>query len=69
MTDFTIYIGNKNYSSWSLRGWLMLKQTGADFAEKVIALDEAGTRANLLRHSPSGRVPALRQRISGRALP
>jgi glutathione S-transferase len=60
MADFTIYIGNKNYSSWSLRGWLMLKHTGADMAEDVIPLDEANTRANVLRQSPSGRVPALR---------
>ncbi|HUH85885.1 MAG TPA: glutathione S-transferase family protein [Stellaceae bacterium] len=61
MADFIIYIGNKNYSSWSLRGWLMLKHTGAGFTEEVIALDEAGTRANILRHSPSARVPALKQ--------
>jgi len=61
MVDFTIYIGNKNYSSWSLRGWLMLKHTGADFTEEVIALDEADTRVNILRHSPSAKVPALRQ--------
>ncbi|HXZ01764.1 MAG TPA: glutathione S-transferase family protein [Stellaceae bacterium] len=60
MADFTIYIGNKNYSSWSLRAWLALKHAGAVFAEEVIALDEANTRANILRHSPSGRVPALR---------
>src|ERR1700724_3450101 len=60
MADFTIYIGNKNYSSWSLRGWLMLRHTGADFAEELIPLDEAGTRTNILRQSPSGRVPALR---------
>src|ERR1700693_1938842 len=60
MADFTIYIGNKNYSSWSLRGWLMLKHTGADFAEEVILLDEANTRTSILRQSPSGRVPALR---------
>jgi glutathione S-transferase len=59
MADFTIYIGNKNYSSWSLRGWLMLKQTGAEFAEVVIPLDETGSRTEILRHSPSGRVPAL----------
>ena len=60
MADFTIYIGNKNYSSWSLRGWLALKHTGAKFAEEVIPLDEANTRANILRQSPSGKVPALR---------
>jgi glutathione S-transferase len=60
MAEFTIYIANRNYSSWSLRGWLMLKQTGAAFAEEMIPLDEPGTHAGILRHSPSGRVPALR---------
>ena len=59
MADFTIYIGNKNYSSWSLRGWLMLKQSGASFEEVVIPLRETGTRTTILRHSPSGLVPAL----------
>jgi glutathione S-transferase len=59
MAEFTIYIGNKNYSSWSLRGWLMLKHTGATFDEIVIPLSEPSTRATILRHSPSGKVPAL----------
>src|SRR5579872_5381652 len=59
MSRFTIYIGNKNYSSWSLRGWLMLKLAGAEFAEVLIPLDQPNTRAEMLRHSPSGRVPAL----------
>jgi glutathione S-transferase len=60
MADFTIYIGNKNYSSWSLRGWLMLKHTGVDFTEEVIGLDEPSTRTDILRHSPSARVPAVK---------
>lgn len=60
MADFTIYIGNKNYSSWSLRGWLMLKQTGAAFDDEVIPLDRETTRSEILRRSPSGKVPALR---------
>ncbi len=59
MADFTLYIGNKNYSSWSLRPWLALKRTGAAFDEVVIPLDEPTTKATILRHSPSGRVPAL----------
>jgi glutathione S-transferase len=59
MADFTIYIANKNYSSWSLRGWLILKHTGAPFIEEVIPLEEAATRPAILRHSPSGRLPAL----------
>jgi glutathione S-transferase len=60
MAEFTIYIGNKNYSSWSLRGWLALKHTGVAFEEEIIPLDEPNTRANILRRSPSGRVPALK---------
>jgi glutathione S-transferase len=59
MADFTLYIGNKNYSSWSLRPWLALKHTGAAFDEVMIPLDEPTTKATILRHSPSGRVPAL----------
>jgi glutathione S-transferase len=54
MADFTIYLGNKNYSSWSLRGWLMLKASGLDFDEVLIPLDTPGTKAEILRHSPSG---------------
>jgi glutathione S-transferase len=61
MADFTIYIGNKNYSSWSLRGWLMLKQSGASFEEVVVPLREAATRTTILRYSPSGGVPALQR--------
>jgi glutathione S-transferase len=60
MTDFTIYIGNRGYSSWSLRPWLALKRTGAPFEEVVIPLDQPDSKANILRHSGSGRVPALR---------
>ena len=60
MAEITIYLGNKNYSSWSLRPWLALKQTGAAFDEEVIPLSEAATRSTVLRFSPSGRVPALK---------
>lgn len=59
MPDIKIYLGNKNYSSWSLRPWLALKQTGVDFDEELIPLSEATTRSTILRYSPSGRVPAL----------
>ena len=55
----TLILGSKNYSSWSLRGWLALEQTGAPFDEVFILLDQPDTRANILRHSPSGKVPAL----------
>lgn len=59
MPEFTIYIGNKNYSSWSLRAWLMLKQTRTAFREVVVPIGRPTTRAEILRHSPSGKVPAL----------
>ena len=60
MAEVTLYIGNKNYSSWSLRGWLVLKESGLAFDEVLIPLDEPNTRTELLRLSPSGRVPALK---------
>ena len=59
MADFTLYIGNKNYSSWSLRGWLMAKAARIPFEEVLIRLRQPNTKAEVLRHSPSGRVPAL----------
>jgi glutathione S-transferase len=59
MAEFSIILGNKNYSSWSFRGWLALKLTGADFDEEVIPLDQPGTGEEIRRHSPSGRVPML----------
>ena len=59
MADFTLYIGNKNYSSWSLRGWLMVKAAGIAFEEVLIRLRQPNTKAEVLRHSPSVRVPAL----------
>jgi glutathione S-transferase len=60
MSVYTLIIGNKNYSSWSLRPWLALKQTGVEFAEIRIPLDLPETRSQILRYSPTGRVPALR---------
>jgi glutathione S-transferase len=59
MADATIYLANKNYSSWSLRAWLALKRTGLAFDEEVIPLRDTTTRGNILRHSPSGKLPAL----------
>jgi glutathione S-transferase len=54
-----LVIGNKNYSSWSLRPWLALTQVGVAFEERRIRLNEAQTKAEILRHSPSGKVPCL----------
>ena len=57
---YTLVIGDKNLSSWSLRPWLALKQCGIPFAEERIRLRQPGSRAAILRHSPSGKVPALK---------
>jgi glutathione S-transferase len=60
MTALKLFIGNRNYSSWSLRGWLALKASGLAFDEEVIPLDMPTTREAILRVSPSGLVPAIR---------
>jgi glutathione S-transferase len=62
MADFTLVIGNKNYSSWSLRGWLMARIAGIEFDEVIVPLDLPETRAAIRKHSPSGRVPVLLHR-------
>ncbi len=54
-----LIIGSKNYSSWSLRGWLMAKLAGLDFVEETVALDDPAHRAEVLLLSPSILVPAL----------
>lgn len=59
MTSLKLVIGNKNYSSWSLRPWLLLKQAQIDFEEIRIPLYQADTQDNLARWSPSGLVPVL----------
>ena len=62
MAEFTLVIGNKNYSSWSLRGWLMARIAGIEFEEILIPLDLPETQAAIRKHSPSGRVPVLLHR-------
>ena len=59
MTKLTLIIGNKNYSSWSLRAWLAMKQAGLEFAEVRIPLDGPTTHEEIRRYSPSGKVPVL----------
>lgn len=59
MSNFTLVIGNKNFSSWSMRGWLAMKLTGAPFEEKQIWLDEDLDRSQRLQYSPVGKVPIL----------
>jgi glutathione S-transferase len=56
---YTLVIGNKATSSWSLRPWLAMRHIGLPFREIPIALRTPETRAQILRYSPSGHVPAL----------
>ena len=56
---YTLYVGNKNYSSWSLRGWLAAKLSGAPFREERVRLEGRGPNPANKRFSPSGLVPAL----------
>ncbi|MET0181404.1 MAG: glutathione S-transferase family protein [Caulobacterales bacterium] len=59
MTQATLTISSKNYGAWSLRGWLLCRMAGLDFAEKIVSADDPSTRAELLLLSPSFLVPAL----------
>lgn len=54
-----LIIGNKNYSSWSLRAWLLLKEAGIEFEEHRIALDMPDSASEIARYSPAGCVPVL----------
>lgn len=59
MTHAVLTISSKNYSSWSLRGWLLCRMAGLDFREEVLSPDDADARAELLLLSPSFLVPRL----------
>ncbi|MBM4192429.1 MAG: glutathione S-transferase family protein [Gammaproteobacteria bacterium] len=56
---YTLVIGNKNYSSWSLRPWVLLRTLGIDFEERLIPFGEPGSAEHFKSLSPSGRVPCL----------
>lgn len=60
MSKIAIVIGNKTYSSWSLRGWLALKRCGIEFEEIMVQLDTSNTREQILSHSSAGLVPILK---------
>jgi glutathione S-transferase len=55
-----LFIGSKNWSTWSLRPWLAIKRTGAPFTETLIALRREETAGEIARISPSGWVPVLK---------
>jgi glutathione S-transferase len=54
-----LVIGNKNYSSWSMRPWVLLRTLGIDFVEVPLKFKSEGWRANIGRESPTGLVPVL----------
>lgn len=60
MSRLMLVIGTKRYSSWSLRAWLALKQARLSFDEVSIPLYQPDTKQKILEHSPSGRVPLLK---------
>ena len=59
MAEAVLTISSRNYSSWSLRGWLLCRMAGLDFRERVLPVDDPSARAELLHLSSSFLVPAL----------
>jgi len=59
----TLYIGNKNYSSWSMRPWVLLKQAGIPFEERMVRFDafdrDSRFKREVLAVNPAGQVPVL----------
>jgi len=59
MSAFTLVIGDKNWSSWSMRPWLVMRHFAIPFNEVPVGLRRDDTRENILQYSPSGQVPIL----------
>jgi glutathione S-transferase len=59
MARFRLAIANKNYSSWSLRAWMAIREFDIDFDEEVIPLDTPNTKRLIAKHSGAGRLPVL----------
>ncbi len=59
MAEATLTISSRNYSSWSLRGWLLCRMAGLDLSVTILSGSDAATRAELLHLSPSFLVPRL----------
>jgi glutathione S-transferase len=60
MPDFELFIGNRNYSSWSFRPWIALRHKGIPFRETLVPFDFAGGNRHFDAFSPSGKVPVLK---------
>lgn len=65
MSEYTLFIGTKNWSSWSLRAWLALRATGAEFEEIVIRLGQPDSKEAIRKRAGSNTLPALRIRDGG----
>ena len=65
---YTLILGNKNLSSWSLRAYIAMRATGAAFDEVTVRLDQPETRASIGNHSPAGKVPVLKISEGGRSV-
>ena len=59
MSDLTLYVGNKNYSSWSFRPWIAMEAAGVPFTDEVIPFNFAAGNPEFRKLSPTGRVPVL----------
>jgi glutathione S-transferase len=66
MSDLTLVIGNKNYSSWSMRPWVLLTQLGIPFKELLFKFGSPEWNHNIARYSPSRQVPVLWRGINGK---
>src|SRR5215210_1252889 len=62
MADGKLYIGNRRYSSWSMRGWLAVRLAGLDVEEVVIPFVRPGPTPAIAKVSPTGLVPCLDHR-------
>jgi len=56
---YTLYIANKNYSSWSLRPWVLMRELGIEFTEQLLRFGDPDSWGGYRRISPSGMVPCL----------
>jgi glutathione S-transferase len=56
---YELHIGNKNYSSWSLRPWVLMRELGIEFSERLIPFGDASRWDDYRKISPSGKVPCL----------
>jgi glutathione S-transferase len=71
MATYTLILGTKNWSSWSLRPYMAMRATGATFEEigiRLHAIEAPTTREQILKHSPAGRVPVLKVAEGGRTV-